>query len=281
MYVNIYKNIFLFILMENKLFECSVCNKEYNSYHSMWRHKKITHSNNKTEDIDEDTANNVCKYCGKILSDRKARWRHETKTCKKNPEFKKENNTANNSNTYNISQSKNVSVIQNQTNNNIVNNNITFQFNSLGKEDVMQLTEEQREQVIKDGLNSLTTLVKYLNFNKDLPENHTYCNTNLNNKYISALNIDTKEIEKHRKIDFFDKVLISILAHLKKLNENISDVIKQDDFEKKIEQIEKYVYFQSDYKKVYVEEINAISYNKRKDVQNTWNKILIGNQINE
>jgi hypothetical protein len=276
--------------MENKIFKCSICIKEYNSYHSLWRHKKIKHSIDKNQETNENISNNKCKYCQKILSDRKARWRHETKTCKQNPElnpeFKKENNTnntTNNSNTYNISKSKNVSVIQNQTNNtnNIVNNNITLQFNALGKEDIMQLTDEQRELVIKDGLNSLTTLVKYLNFNKDLPQNHTFCNTNLNNKYISALNIDTKEIEKHRKIDFFDKVLISILAHLKKLNENINDIVKQDEFGKKIEQIENYVYFQADYKKIYVEEINAISYNKRKDVQNTWNKMLIENELND
>jgi hypothetical protein len=270
--------------MEENKFKCSICNKQYNSYHSMWRHKKIKHSIDK--EIDENISNNECKYCKKMLSDRKSRWRHETKTCKKNPELnpelKKENNTTNNSNTYNISQNENVSVIQNQiNNNNIVNNNITFQFNRLGNENIMELTDEQREQVIKDGLNSLLTLIKYLNFNKDLPQNHTFCNTNLNNKYISTLNSDTNEIEKHRKIEFFDKVLICSLAHLKKLNENISDVIKQDEFEKKIETIEQYIYYKPDYKKIYIEEINAISYNKRKDIQNTWNKMLIGNEIDD
>jgi hypothetical protein len=273
--------------MTDKKYICTECDRIYETYVGMWRHKKDKHKKEhkkQNEIIIDNSTYFKCKYCNKELSDRHCLWRHENKTCKKNPELKKENitnNTTNNSNTYNISKSKNVSVIQNQTNNNIVNNNITLQFNALGKEDVMQLTDEQKELVIKDGLNSLTTLVKYLNFNKDLPQNHTFCNTNLNNKYISALNIDTKEIEKHRKIDFFDKVLISILAHLKKLNENISDVIKQDEFGKKIEQIENYVYFQADYKKIYVEEINAISYNKRKDIQNTWNKMLIENELND
>lgn len=272
--------------MEQPTFECSICNKEYKSYHSMWRHKKIKHINEK--ETNENIANNECKYCRKVLSDRKGRWRHENKSCKKNPELYPElnkNTVNNNSNTYNISKSKNVSVIQNQTNNtnntNNIVNNITFQFNALGKENIMELTEEQHEQIIKDGLNSLLTLIKYLNFNKDLPQNHTFCNTNLNNKYISALNIDTNEIEKHRKIDFFDRVLICSLAHLKNLNQHISDVIKQDEFEKKIETLEQYIYFKPDYKKIYIEEINAITYNKRKDVQNTWNKMLIGNDIND
>jgi hypothetical protein len=259
--------------MENKIYECLICNKEYSSYYSMWRHKKIKHIDEIKKD---DDTNNVCKYCGKILSDRKSRWRHENKTCKKNLELIKKNNPNNN---YNITKSKNCSIIQNQTNNNIVNNNITVNFNDIGKEDVMELTEEQREQIVKDGLNSLTTLVKFLNFNKDLPQNHTYCNTNLNNKYISTLNVDTKEIEKKRKIDFFDKILIYNLAHLKSINNHISDAVKQDDFEKKIMIIEKYIYFQPEQRKMYIEEINAICYNKRKDIQNTWNKILIGNEI--
>ncbi len=268
--------------MTDKIYVCPICNRNYETYVGMWRHKKDKHKQNKKEEIIiDDFAYFKCKYCNKELSDRHCLWRHENKTCKKNPEFKKDNNTTNNLQTYNISKSKNVSVIQNQTNNNIVNNNITFNFNALGKEDIMQLTEEQRETIIKDGLNSLTTVIKYLNFNKDLPQNHTYCNTNLNNKYISALNIDTKEIEKHRKIDFFDKVLIYSLAHLKKLNENISDVIKQDEFEKKISKIEEYIYYKPDHKKIYVEEINAICYNKRKDVQNTWNKMLIDNNVDD
>jgi hypothetical protein len=44
--------------------------------------------------------------------------------------------------------------------------------------------------------------------------------------------------------------------------------------------IEKYIYGDPHYKKIYVEQINALSYNKRKDIQDTWNKILFGNYIN-
>ncbi len=286
--------------MENNEFTCSKCNKDYKSYYALWRHKKIKHGDDKD---DEETANNVCKFCSKILSDRRSRWYHEKNTCKKNPEHKEKPDTnksmnistKTNTNTdtniiktnnsilpidttdakqINITQNEQVTLIQNQTNNNnITNINITF--NALGKEDVMELTESQREQIVNDGLNSLTTLIKYLNFNKDLPQNHTYCNTNLNNKYISTLNVDTKEIEKKRKIDFFDKVLICSLAHLKSINKYISDVIKQDEFEKKISQIESYILFQPEQRKLYIEEINAITYNKRKDIQNTWNKMLI------
>jgi hypothetical protein len=260
--------------MDNKIYECLQCDKKYPSYYGLWRHKKIKHSikpdDNELEQDDEEMANNICKYCGKILAERKSRWRHENKTCQKNPELIKERHT----NNVNINNSNDFNVIQNQTNN--ITNNITFNFNPLGKEDLMELTNDEKEIILNDGLHSLTTLIKLLNFNNNLPQNHTYCNTNLNNKYINALNIDTKEIEKLRKIDFFDKVLICSLAHLKKLNENNYDGIKHDDFTKQIEQLETYIYFKPEYKKIYIEEINAICYNKRKEVQNTWNKILLG-----
>ncbi len=243
----------------------------------MWRHKKEKH--NKKDEITINTKNNFnCKYCNKELSDRHCLWRHENKTCKKNLELQKDNISTTN---INISKSNNVSVIQNQTNNNITNNNITFNFNALGKEDVKELTDAETEEILNNGLDSLITIVKFLNFNKNLPQNHVFCNTNLNNKYISALNVDTKEIEKHRKIDYFDKVFIYSVAHLKVLNDNIVNPIKQDDFTKKIEEIELYLYTRPDYKKLYVEQINALSYNKRKDIQNTWNKILFSNEITD
>jgi hypothetical protein len=265
--------------MSEKKYTCPICNRLYETYVGMWRHKKDKH--NKKDEIIVNTKNNFnCKYCNKELSDRHCLWRHENKTCKKNPDLYKENISSNN---INISKSNNVSVnqIQNQTNNNITNNNITFNFNALGKEDILQLTEEETEAILKDGLDSLITLVKYLNFNKNLPQNHVFCNTNLNNKYISALNTDTREIEKHRKIDYFDKVFVYSVAHLKILNDNISNPVKQDDFTKKLQEIEIYLYTKPEHKKLYIEQINALSYNKRKDIQNTWNKLLFTNELND
>ena len=140
----------------------------------------------------------------------------------------------------------------------------------------MELTSDEKETILNDGLNSITTLVEKLNFNDNLPQNHTFCNTNLNNKYIKSLDANTKIVEVKRKVDFFDRVLLCSLAHLKKLNETNYDGIKQDDFAKKIEQIEIYISHRPEYKKIYIDEINAICYNKRNAVQNTWNKILLG-----
>ncbi len=278
--INIYKNILLTIIMDNdKKFECSQCDKKYPSYYALWRHKKIKHSNNEIDSDDEDNANNICKYCGKILAERKSRWRHENKTCKLNPNLINGNHTnqSNNVNTTNINNSNDFNVIQNQTNNiNNITNNITFNFNPLGKEDLMELTNDEKETILNDGLNSITTLIKTLNFNNNLPQNHTFCNTNLNNKYIKAVDTNTRTVEIKRKVDFFDKVLLYSLAHLKKLNENNHDCIKQDDFDKKITQLETYILPNPAHRKIYIDELNAICYNKRNEVQNTWNKILLG-----
>jgi hypothetical protein len=254
--------------MDNEKYKCIGCNLIFKTNCGLWKHNKNKHPKK------EENTNNICKYCDKELSDRKSRWRHENKTCRKNPNLVKEHNTTN----INIDNSNDFNVIQNQTNNNTTNNitnNITFNFNSIGKEDVTELTNDEIETIISDGLNSILTVIKLLNFNENLPQNHTFCNTNLNNKYINELNIKTKEIEKKTKIDFFDKVLLCSLAHLKKLNEKIDDCIKQDDFMKKINQIETYIY-KPDHRKLYINELNALCYNNKKHVQNTWNKILLG-----
>ena len=155
--------------MVDKEFICTECNKDYSSYFSLWRHKKTIH-----KILDDIDTNNICKYCNKELADRKSRWRHETKTCKKNPILEKKITNINVSKNTN----SNINVIQNQT------NHITINFNTLGNENVLDLTEKQKEEIINDGIDGIITIIKHLNFNKDLPQNHLFCTTNLNNKYV-------------------------------------------------------------------------------------------------
>ncbi len=47
--------------MEEKSYICLTCEKEYNSYMGLWKHKKTKHDDNQL--IKKDT--NVCKYCDK------------------------------------------------------------------------------------------------------------------------------------------------------------------------------------------------------------------------
>ncbi len=40
-------------------------------------------------------------------------------------------------------------------------------------------------------LNCIISLISLLNFNQEIPENHTFCTTALNDKYISTINTET------------------------------------------------------------------------------------------
>ena len=238
--------------------------------------QKIFKKNTQEKIISEPFINKIysCKFCYKKLSNRISKWRHENKTCRLNVNLKNTKETINNT-----------TINNNTTNNNITNNiqniqnNIVINFNGLGKENVLELTQEEIEEILGDGLNSVTTLIKLLNFNKNLPENHTFCTTSLSDKYLSALNIETNEIEKHRKIDYFDKVLLYSIAHLNILNDNILDKKKKSEFIERISKVEELIYKNGDHKKIYLEQINMISYNKKNLIRDTWNRILFDKVI--
>ena len=64
--------------MDDKQYVCLLCEKEYNSYIGLWKHKKNKHNEIKKKNIN----NKQCKYCDKEFSDRRNRWRHENTICK-------------------------------------------------------------------------------------------------------------------------------------------------------------------------------------------------------
>jgi hypothetical protein len=79
-------------------YKCNICNKNYNSYQSLWNHNKKFHNNNFKNNNLLTTNNNLlttnnnllttneiktynCKYCNKIYNLQQSRWKHEQK-CK-------------------------------------------------------------------------------------------------------------------------------------------------------------------------------------------------------
>jgi hypothetical protein len=255
-------------MTELKKYNCKFCDKEYETYMGLWKHIKNKHKNT-TELLKENKIieiNQICKSCKKTFSHSKNRWRHEKFNCKVNK--------LNNSEITNITN--NIQTQNNITNNitNIQNNNtINISFNALGCEDVSILTQEQIEEVINKGLGNIIKLVEFLNFNEKHPQNHTYCTTNLNTKYLSALNTETNEIEKKNKDDIFDNVVRYALNHCDMLKEYITDKHKKSIFSDRIQDLENK--FPLDIKcKKYYHALNVLSYNKRKLVQNTWDEKL-------
>jgi hypothetical protein len=254
-------------MSENKKYKCSFCVKEYNSNMSLWRHKKNKHNNDNDVDISPPPNiiinNQMCKYCYKEFYNTKNRWRHEKFNCKiyKKLELKKNlqnseiTNITNNNINNNINTQNNNCQIQN-----IINNNINISFNALGHEDVSVLNQDEIEKVINKGLVNIIKLVELLNFHEDRPHNHTYCTTNLNNKYLSAVNTETNEIEMKSKNDIFDKVIKYALNHCDMLKEYITDKNKKSIFTDRIADLENKLPIDLR-KNKYYDELNILSYN--------------------
>ena len=280
--------------MSAQIYICDNCDKKYSSYMGLWKHKKNIHktqeeninekniNNEKMNDeiINNDTniidiKKNICKYCTKGFSDRTSRWRHETKYCKLN---KIANNVNINNTTNNTTNNNSNNTINNTTNNTVNINNtnhITIvNFTQPGCEDISKLSQDQIKLIINEGLNSIIRMIEFINFNKELPENHTFCTTALNNKYLSALDSTTHSVEKHRKIDYFDKVLLYSIAHMKNLTKSIVNKKTKKQFNETILSIENNIITNKDYKKIYIDQLNALSYNKKDIVQNTWDTLI-------
>ncbi len=67
---------------------------------------------------------------------------------------------------------------------------------------------------------------------------------------------------------------------MKTLNSMIKSRTKKKRFNDTIIEIEKYLFTNSEYKKIYIDLINVLSYNKRNLVDATWKKIINDSLIN-
>ena len=256
--------------MDEKIFICLTCEKEYSSYMGLWKHKKTKHNEIEKKEIN----NKTCKYCNKEFSDRRNRWRHENNSCKLKSETtdKSTNINSNNTNSHNTnSNNTNSNIVQN----NIQNQTINININKLGCEDINVLTQDDIEEIINNGLDCAIKLIELINFNKEHPQNHSFCTTSLNNKYASVLNTETNEIEKQRKIDVFDKVLVYALNHIDMLKDKITNKKKKKLFTEKIKELENNIYGKDKgHKKIFMEKLNALSYNNKKIINETWDNYL-------
>ena len=87
-------------------YKCNICNKNYNSYQSLWNHNKKFHNNNFKNNNLLTTNNNLlttnnnllttneiktynCKYCNKIYNLQQSKWKHE-QICKNKTNDKNE-----------------------------------------------------------------------------------------------------------------------------------------------------------------------------------------------
>jgi hypothetical protein len=200
--------------MDENKFKCSICNKYYKSYKSLWNHNKqfhtqkssesnpiVTQSNPKvtrvkTEEILVSNDNIFkCKYCSKNFKYKQGKWRHEKKCNDKGNDKDKIINTLVNllnkngkisprqlQKINNMIQNQTNNMIQNQTNNNI---NITVnnpQIIELGDENIYDLlTKKQKIDILKLGGGSLDHLVKLVHCTKKYSQFNNIIITNIRN----------------------------------------------------------------------------------------------------
>ena len=115
-------------------------------------------------------------------------------------------------------ETKPLNITNNTTNN--TTNNIQLIIRPPGTESIEHLSVNQQREIMQKGLNSLTYLIEINNFNKDMPENHSYCVTALNDKHASVINPDTNLVVKTDKNTLFDKILVSNLKNLERISSN-------------------------------------------------------------
>ena len=255
----------------NKIYDCEICKIQYKSYMGLWRHNKKYH-----REINIDNKIKFCcKYCNKKLSCKQSCWRHEQK-CKlsksitleeQNKENKvNQNNSNNTKNAHNTNNSHNTTKNSHNT-----TNNIQYIINAPSKSSIKHISYKMQKDILDKGLKSITYLIELVNFDKTVPENHSFCVTSINDTYASMIDEKTNKVIKTNKIDLFDTVITANLDTLEKLTNNPKFSSKErGDYKNKINYLKTTIHNNIKYMKKYRNDINLISYNNKNIIKDTW-----------
>ncbi len=254
------------------IYNCIICKKEYKTYMGFWKHNKKYHNEDDIKNIQEDCK---CKHCNSIFSSRQGRWRHE-KHCKQinTPTIGDEIQELKNKIKILEDKTPNSITTNNSNNNNKTINNIQYVINPPTASSLDHLTFEVQKEVLDKGLNSLVCLIELLNFNKSVPENHSYCITAINDKHASVIDEKTNKVIKTNKFDLFDKVLGANLENLEKLADNPKFTSGQkQEYKDKINYLKTSMFQNNKFIKRYQNDINIISYNNKDMIKETWKSL--------
>jgi hypothetical protein len=216
-----------------------------------------------------------CEYCNKVISRRDNLLRHYK--CCKHKSIISEQNIVN-------QQNINNSIINNTIINGNVKNdnrkiiNLIFKINGVGCEKIKDIPYYDVKEFFSgsSGGRSILNYIKTAYFNRELPENHSFCTTNIKSKYLNVYNNETKAIELKRKKYFFDGLLRLVTNRIKELyeeyydekfiqkNQNqILDILDaNNNFKEKV--------FNDKLVKELFNEIELLSYNDKRIVLATW-----------
>ena len=277
--------------MEKEKFRCELCDVIYTTNNKLLNHKKKIHN------IENELKYFNCKFCGKSFHNKPNLYKHYN-ICKKNipitNEIKNNNLTESNINneqtlvlieqikilsqkvnelTESNKKNKSININSNNNNtNNTINNNIII--NGIGKEDMSFLSLEDKQNIMKAGLNSIFKLIEKLNFNTNKPENHNFCVTSINDKHASVINPDNKKIIKADKLSLFDTVAINNFKKLESIANNPDFTDSENDlYNNEISKLKDMLFVNNNGLKIFHSEINLLSYNNKDMILDTWKNI--------
>lgn len=244
----------------DKKYSCDKCDLEYKTLCGLKKHVKVKHQKPSLNDKQYK-----CAFCDSSFGYRQSKWLHEQK-CKTINEVPLAEQVKNLSAEVKELKAKPLTNIINNT-----TNNIQYVIKPYGTESIEHLTTEKQREIMQKGLNSLTYLIKVNNFNKDIPENHSYCVTALNDKHASVINPDTNTIVKADKNELFDKIMVANLSNLDTMsnNKNFTEKERQN-YKEKIEKLKEMLMLNKKGLKVYYKEINLLGFNNKNLVLETW-----------
>jgi hypothetical protein len=216
-----------------------------------------------------------CKHCGKVYNNRNSKYKHQVKCT---------NIITILTNKIDELESKinNKSIINTKINNNNKNNRINngtinhITINKVGTELLERLTNKDIDKIFDKEIESIFTFIELLNFNSDYPENHNHCVTNLESKFVSIYNSETKKIEKDRKKYFFDSLLCKSIDRMNILFNNNKDkftITKQNEITNTIDTLNrlKDSYYNPKLFNELISKLNLVAYNNKDIVIDTWN----------
>jgi hypothetical protein len=232
---------------------------------------KVTNGIPKVDIINNDTKIYKCINCNKEYKNKTSKYRHQKKCNEKNQELQLIKSKLEQ---LEKKVNKSKKIINNTNNGTIINNNITI--NKIGTENLDALNDNEISMIFNKELEGVITFIELLNFNERLPDNHSYCTTSLESRFLSKYNEETQTIEKDRKKYFFDKLLNTTIDRIQILynsNKTKFNKMKQKQIEENIKNLKTFKNYDFNNKilKEMINKMNLVSYNKRKIVQKTWN----------
>jgi hypothetical protein len=162
-------------------------------------------------------------------------------------------------------------ITYNTLNNN--SNNLT-NINNIGKEQISELSHDERRYIMSYGMDSVISLTEHLNFNEKIPNNHNFYVSALNDKHLNTFDTKTHTIVKQRKKDIFDQILVAHIDKLEKINKNIN----YKNFDNVLTKLRNAIDLKKD-KKYYISKLNMLAYNKRNLIIKTWEELINDDSI--